>query len=581
MEERKEKCSSLEHKQINANSFCYECNKYLCKKCEILHSKSSMNHKILKVNEKNNDIFLEFCKEEKHNLELSFFCKTHNILCCPACINKKDTKECGAHKDCDVCQLNEIKNSKLNELQSNIKLLEDLSNSLIKSLETMNQLFSKIKKDKEEFKFKIQKIFTKLRNELNNREDLLLSEIDKQFDNFYCKENFMESIEKLPQRTKKTLEKAKSINTNNNKLSSLINDCLNIENNIKDINEINKIREKCMNSSNINLNIYTNEEELLSKIKNFGEIKISISTAYDLECYLNLTDEKRLMEIKDYNSPFSSSWTMPNGTQTDLQSMIFQYISNKKVKLLINNEQDLIDKKKFDKDDLFINFLLYIYTDHKINNFNTKIKDIKNSIYELTKLPIDIYNFFYKGEKLDNEKTLKDYKIENKSIIDFSFKSKNGIIILIKRAKTEKIIPLDVNLSKTINYIKEMIQLKDKIDISHQKLKYNKIELEDNKTLKDYNINNGEIIENIFKSNGNTEQYFVRTLDGKKITIVANIIDTIENVKEMIYEQLDIPIKDQRLIYAGQQLDDNMTLEDYNIKKESTMHLVTRLRVKK
>ncbi len=176
-----------------------------------------------KEHQKINEILL--CKEEKHHEPLIFFCKSHNKLCSSSCICKIEDKRKGQHKDCNVCIIEDIKEDKKNKLKENLNNLEKLSNTIDESIYKFKLFYEKINKIKEDLKLKILKIFTKIRNSVNEREDELLSEVDQMFDKECFKENIIIKSEKLPNNIKKSIEKGKLIEkewNNNNKLNLLI-----------------------------------------------------------------------------------------------------------------------------------------------------------------------------------------------------------------------------------------------------------------------------------------------------------------------------------------------------------------------
>ena len=186
------------------------------------------------------EIFTGFCKEDNH-YDLKYLCKTHNLLCCSAYLCKIKNEGNGQHVDCEVCCIKDITDEMKNKLNKNIKFLEDLSYNLKESINEFKVKIEKINQKKEQIQLKIQKIFTKFRNSLNDREDELLLKIDELYNKYFFNENLIKDYEKLPNKTIISLDKGKEIDKqwNDNNLISLINDCINIENNIKDINTFN------------------------------------------------------------------------------------------------------------------------------------------------------------------------------------------------------------------------------------------------------------------------------------------------------------------------------------------------------
>ena len=273
-----EKCSSTNHKDIEALSFCNDCKLYMCNKCEKHHSELfQKSHNQIKLEKGKNiaELFTGFCNEKNHKLEFQYFCKKHNTLCCAKCITKLKGEENGQHSECDICFIKDIENEKRNKLKDNIKCLEDISINLEQKINELKLIYEKIEKSKEELKTNIQKAFTKLRSALNDREDELLQEVDNKYELYY-NENIIKDCDKLPNKIKISLQIGKEIenNWNNNQLNLLINNCINIENNIKNIKILNESIEKT-NNLKINIKFLPKEDginQLLNSIKKFGEI---------------------------------------------------------------------------------------------------------------------------------------------------------------------------------------------------------------------------------------------------------------------------------------------------------------------
>ena len=278
MEKQKIKCSLSGHEKIDAISFCQKCNIYMCTKCHNMHSELLKFHQISNLNKAIDEIFSGICKIENHENKLEFFCKTHNVLFCLGCISKIKNKNYGQHTDCEICIIDDIQEEKKNKLKENISCLEYLSNSLEQSINDLKKTFDKINENRENIKLKIQKIFTKIRNAINEREEELLSEVDKKLGELFFDDNLINKSIKLPNKIKRSLASGKEIDKawKNEKLNNLINNCINIEKNIEDINMITENIEKYNSRKKIEIKISPPNEykiySILETIKSFCQI---------------------------------------------------------------------------------------------------------------------------------------------------------------------------------------------------------------------------------------------------------------------------------------------------------------------
>jgi hypothetical protein len=204
---------------------------------------------------------------------------------------------------------------------------------------------------------KIQQSFIKIRTELNNKEDQLLSELDNFFDNTFFKEDIMEEIEKLPDKIKSALElddeKDNNDSIENNKkevnIISLIKDCLSVENYIKEINLMNEKIKKHKNLDNLQIDFIYNDEPIIEEINNFGYFSRNILPEFlkssiiqgdskNQELIINWIKEKRKKEEINFELIFKM-------TENGSESKDFHQFCNDKGPTL--TLMSTIEEKKF------------------------------------------------------------------------------------------------------------------------------------------------------------------------------------------------------------------------------------------
>lgn len=206
-----------------------------------------------------------------------------------------------------------------------------------------------------------------------------------------------------------------------------------------------------------------------------------------------------------------------------------------------------------------------------MENADVTIEQVKDMIKRAEMLSPDLYSLIFQNMELSDAQPLAYYSIGNGSELALMPKEqvKRQLFVVIS---PNQILDIWVDLWTTLQTVKQKIQEKAEIDLRTVQIAYEGKILQESHFLISYNLP----LNPKFYLHFGIIQIFIRTLNGKTISLDVKITDTVLATKDKIQAKEGVPVEQQRLLFAGKQLRDDSKLEDCKVEQGVTLQLMLR-----
>lgn len=197
------------------------------------------------------------------------------------------------------------------------------------------------------------------------------------------------------------------------------------------------------------------------------------------------------------------------------------------------------------------------------------VQKIKAVILEKEQILPHQYNLVYAGEVLEDDRSLASLNLQSEPTLHLIFNPKDLLSFSVITPAGET-VKLKVKFLYSVSEVKAIIGGVIGVPVSDYDLIYQGKKLEDSNSLACYDLQE----ESILEMSPQTFQVFVKAWSGKTITLNVHQRDTVEDVKDKIFQKLGGPSYCQSIVFSGKRLEANLDLAYYNIRKNATLHMV-------